>query len=211
MITWRQSSELRKSLNKYQAKCPQELLSVVWPLCSTIPPGWFGRKWGRKGDKKKSNALLCIRCQKMELIGNSLDGIFFFTFYIWIIIWKQILQLILNYCTNSLVKSRAQPKSAWLLAEDSCHNLDPFVLKSFFPPSFVFFFHFTAYTSVQISDDTQCHVSWEENNQPVHFSSFSTTVTRGVWKLLPLIGFWLLTSLIKYGTASLRGFFFLNR
>lgn len=164
MITWRQSSELRKSLDKYQGKCPQELLSVVWPLCSTIPPGWFGRKWERKGDKKthtkkRSNALLCIRCQKMELIGNSLDGNFFLTFYIWIIIWKQILQLILSYCTNSLVKSRAQPKSAWLLAEDSlCQNLDPFVLKSFFPPSFVFVFHFTVSydTSVQTSDDTQC-------------------------------------------------------
>lgn len=161
MITWRQSSELKKSLDKYQGKCPQEQLSVVWPLCSTIPPGWFGRKWERKGDKKthKKYQMLCSASDVKK--RNWLEIVwmeFFFTFYIWIIIWKQILQLILSYCTNSLVKSRAQPKSAWLLAEDSCQNLDPFVLKSFFSPSFVFFFHFTASydTSVQISDDTQC-------------------------------------------------------
>lgn len=140
-----------------------------------------------KAIKRHTKNIKCFALHQMskkELIGNSLDGNFF-TFYIWIIIWKQILQLILSYCTNSLVKSRAQPKSAWLLAEDSCQNLDPFVLKSFF--SLLLFFSFILLPPMTRQYRSQmthsvCHVSWEENNQPVHFSSFST-VTRGVWKL----------------------------
>lgn len=169
MITWRQSSELRKSLDKYQGKCPQELLSVVWPLCSTIPPGWFGRKWERKGDKKthtkkKKYQMLCSASEVKK--WNWLE-----------IVWMEFLFYFLHlnhYLTNPTINPKLlykqlgeEPGSAKICLTFSRRLVPEFrslCPQIIFPPVFCFFLSFYCvlwYVSTDLRWHTVCAM-WAE-------------------------------------------------